>query len=102
MDGHADADRLPIQKMRRYIRHIFQISASMRIAKNIRMAIPKLAISPFTSQKNISQFFFKTSLPVSSSYCCLDLLLILYLTNSTNLQIVRQLSIFFKRASFES
>ena len=51
MDGHADADRLPIQKMRRYIRHIFQISASMRIAKNIRMAIPKLAISPLTSQK---------------------------------------------------
>ena len=58
MDGHADADRLPIQKMRRYIRHIFQISASMRIAKNIRMAIPKLDISPLTSQKNISQLFF--------------------------------------------
>ena len=43
-DGHADAERLPIRKMRRYeIRHmsdISDISESMRIAKNIRMAIP--------------------------------------------------------------
>ena len=45
-DGHADAGRMPIRKMRRYYRaisdmcRIFRISASMRIAKDIRVAIP--------------------------------------------------------------
>ena len=51
MDGHADADRLPIRKMRRYIALYPKYISDMRIAKNIRMAIPKLAISPLTSQK---------------------------------------------------
>ena len=41
MDGHADADRLPIRKMRRYIALYPKYISDMRIAKNIRMAIPR-------------------------------------------------------------
>ena len=45
-DGHADAGRMPIRKMRRYYRtisdicRIMRISASMRIRKYIRVANP--------------------------------------------------------------
>ena len=47
-DGHADAGRMPIRKMRRYYRtisdicRIMRISASMRIRKYIRMANPNV------------------------------------------------------------
>ena len=46
-DGHADADAMPIQNMRRIYRAISDIcqmmwiSASMRIGKYIRMANPR-------------------------------------------------------------
>ena len=47
-DGHADAGRMPIRKMRRYYRaisnicRIMRISALMHIGKYIRMAIPSI------------------------------------------------------------